>query len=61
MCIERTDPRSRNVAAPEATADTRPRIASDLLMQGARRLVIEHNGEDYVLHVARARRLILTK
>ena len=61
MCIERPAPRRPSVPTVDETADARPRIASETLMQGARRLVIEHNGEDYVLHVTRAGRLILTK
>lgn len=38
-----------------------PRIDSTTLMQGGRRLVIMHNGEEYFLQVTRAKRLILTK
>ncbi len=37
------------------------RIDSHELLQGGRRLVIVHRGEEYLLQVTRAGRLILTK
>ncbi|MGF1659482.1 MAG: hemin uptake protein HemP [Rubrimonas sp.] len=43
--------------APEAT----PRIDSAALLKGARRLLIEHDGEVYTLHLTRQNKLLLTK
>ena len=37
------------------------KISSDELLQGKRRLVIQHAGAEYVLQVTRAKKLILTK
>lgn len=41
--------------------DKKPRVTSQALFRGARRLVIEHNGQNYILQITRAERLILTK
>ncbi len=49
--------RSRT-AASETPA---PRVESKALLRGGRKLVIEHNGQEYVLQLTRAGRLILTK
>ena len=38
-----------------------PRVTSEQLLQGARRVVIVHRGEEYILQVTRAGRLIMTK
>ncbi len=56
----RSDPdRARQ---PPATAPGQaPRIPSACLFRGGRRLVIDHNGQNYVLQITRAGRLILTK
>ena len=45
---------------PEVTT-TRPRIASDRLLQGAQAVEIEHAGQCYLLRVTRENKLILTK
>ncbi len=37
------------------------RISSDQLLQGERRVIIEHEGQDYILQRTRQGRLILTK
>lgn len=38
-----------------------PRVRSNELFRGHRRLIIEHAGEDYSLRLTRNERLILTK
>lgn len=45
-------------ARPQGTI---PRLRSDELLRGYRRLIIEHGGEDYCLRLTRNERLILTK
>jgi len=45
----------------EGGAEQLPRITTNTLMRGGKRLVIQHNNEDYVLQVTRSGRLILTK
>ncbi len=44
-----------------ASNNPSPRLSSTDLLQGARRVVIAHRGEEYVLQLTRAGRLILTK
>ena len=39
----------------------RRRISTADLMQGAREVIIVHEGEEYVLHITRTGKLILTK
>ena len=53
-------------AKPEATQPLQPwprrrRISSAELMQGAREVVIVHEGEEYVLRITKTGKLILTK
>lgn len=58
-----SDPR-RNPPRPElsgSVAERAPRVRSDRLLGGHRRLIIEHAGEDYCLRLTRNGRLILTK
>jgi hemin uptake protein HemP len=43
------------------TAVSLPRINSEHLLKGQGRVVIVHNGEDYVLRITRQGKLILTK
>jgi len=38
-----------------------PRVTTNALMQGEKRIVIQHNNQDYLLQITRAGRLILTK
>jgi len=45
----------------EGAGGENPRVDSRTLMGKARRLVIEHEGQEYLLQVTRAGRLILTK
>ena len=52
-----TEPR---VQATRATPE-RKVLRSDELMQGAREVVIRHNGQEYRLQVTRSGKLILTK
>ena len=49
---------SRSTRAPSAPV---PRVASQRLLDGARELVIEHQGSEYHLRVTRNDKLILTK
>lgn len=51
--------RSLQIRAPENSSP--PRISTNALMKGGKRLVIEHNDEDYMLQITRSGRLILTK
>ena len=39
----------------------RRRISTADLMQGAREVIIVHEGEEYVLHITKTGKLILTK
>lgn len=62
------DPKAAEPAANSAQADKpyqtqsiSPRVTTGALMQGGRRLVIQHNDDDYVLQITRSGRLILTK
>ncbi len=52
-----TDKSQQPHPAPAAT----PRVNSQELLQDGRRIIIVHRGEEYVLQVTRAGRLILTK
>ena len=38
-----------------------PRKTSEDLLQGRRRLIIEHDGAEYTLHLTRQNKLLLTK
>lgn len=51
------------VATRDAVADTAaiPRISSQLLLDGGRELVIQHQGGEYHLRLTRNDKLILTK
>lgn len=44
-----------------ATAPAGGRIASTLLFQGRREIIIVHRGQEYRLHITKADKLILTK
>jgi hemin uptake protein HemP len=46
---------------PSQSADKALRTTTNALMQSSKRIVIEHNEEDYVLQITRSGRLILTK
>jgi len=45
---------------PELASETR-RVSSELLLKGARELVIQHQGNEYHLRLTRNDKLILTK
>ncbi len=47
--------------APAQAATSARRIASQALLEGARELVIEHQGSEYHLRLTRNDKLILTK
>lgn len=48
-------------AATQAVASTARKISSQLLLEGARELVIQHQGSEYHLRLTRNDKLILTK
>lgn len=56
---EPTD-RTPRAAAEQAPAP-RPRHRSEALLAGAREVVIEHRGQDYLLRLTSSGKLILTK
>jgi hemin uptake protein HemP len=47
--------------ATRRSVNTARRTTTNALMQGSKRIVIEHNEEDYILQITRSGRLILTK
>lgn len=48
-------------AEPHARTESVPRVNSRDLLKDGRRVIIVHHGEEYILQVTRAGRLILTK
>ena len=48
-------------AEPHLPRSQRRRISTADLMQGARQVIIVHDGEEYVLHITKTGKLILTK
>lgn len=58
--IQDTPPSPARPAATPPLAQ-RPRVASEVLMQGAAALEIDHGGQLYLLRVTRENKLILTK
>jgi hemin uptake protein HemP len=50
-----------NSPEPHATWSQRKRIRTADLMQGAREVIIVHEGEEYILRITRTGKLILTK
>jgi len=48
-------------AATQAVTTTAKKISSQLLLDGARELVIQHQGNEYHLRLTRNDKLILTK
>jgi hemin uptake protein HemP len=48
-------------AEPHLSWSQRRRISSAELMRGAREVIIVHEGEEYVLHLTKTGKLILTK
>ena len=48
-------------AATHAVTSTAKKISSQLLLDGARELVIQHQGNEYHLRLTRNDKLILTK
>ena len=64
LTMPKGDARSEDHRSAETRplpADPLPRIASAELLRGARRLLIEHDGEIYTLHLTRQNKLLLTK
>jgi hemin uptake protein HemP len=51
----------RRCATDAGPAEPPRCTSSDALLQGARRLLIEHAGEVYTLHLTRQNKLLLTK
>jgi hemin uptake protein HemP len=54
-------PPQHSPAEPHLPWSQRRRINSAELMQGAREVIIVHEGEEYVLHLTKTGKLILTK
>ena len=50
-------PKPDRAETPAAT----PRLSSEDLLQGLRRVVIDHEGIQYTLHLTRQNKLLLTK
>ena len=51
----------RSAATDLRPPEPLPRTTSAELLRGARRLLIEHDGETYTLHLTRQNKLLLTK
>jgi hemin uptake protein HemP len=54
-------PSKPNTAEPHVSWPQRKRIRTTDLMQGAREVIIVHEGEEYVLRITKTGKLILTK
>jgi hemin uptake protein HemP len=54
-------PSESHTAQPLQPWPRRRRISSAELMQGAREIVIMHEGEEYILRITKTGKLILTK
>ncbi len=52
---------NREGLGPPAPRSQRQRIHTADLMQGAQKIVLLHRGEEYVLRITKAGKLILTK
>lgn len=55
------DPRPGPSPGSAETRDTTPWVRSEDLLQGGRRLMIEHGGETYHLRITRNEGLVLNK
>lgn len=42
-------------------ADAMPRLSSHELLKGVKRVIIDHEGTEYTLHLTRQNKLLLTK
>ncbi|AKN26762.1 hemin uptake protein HemP [Pseudomonas stutzeri] len=51
----------KHIGESNGSANPRRRAASEHLLQGAREMVILHDGCEYILRVTRQNKLILTK
>jgi len=51
----------REESAPPVLQTVRKRISTTDLMQGARAIIVLHKGEEYLLRITKAGKLILTK
>jgi hemin uptake protein HemP len=54
-------PPQHSPSAPQLSWSQRRRISTTDLMQGAREVIIVHEGEEYVLRITKTGKLILTK
>jgi hemin uptake protein HemP len=54
-------PSEPNTAEPPLSWSQRRRIMTTDLMQGAREIIIVHEGEEYVLRITKTGKLLLTK
>lgn len=48
-------------ADPDTTTPRPPRVPSEEIFLGEGKIVIEHNGEEYILRITRQNKLLLTK
>jgi hemin uptake protein HemP len=55
------EPVGKHIGESNGSANPRRRAASEHLLQGAREMVILHDGCEYILRVTRQNKLILTK
>jgi hemin uptake protein HemP len=60
MMQTQTSPKP-NTAEPPLSWPQRRRIMTTDLMQGAREVIIVHEGEEYVLRITKTGKLLLTK
>jgi hemin uptake protein HemP len=51
----------REESVPQILQTVRKRISTTDLMQGAREIIVLHKGEEYLLRITKAGKLILTK
>jgi hemin uptake protein HemP len=54
-------PSTRHAPEPQTSWSPRKRIRTAELMQGAREVIIVHEGEEYLLRITKTGKLILTK
>jgi hemin uptake protein HemP len=54
-------PSTLHTAEPHLAWPQRKRISTTDLMQGAREVIIVHEGEEYILRITKTGKLILTK
>ncbi|MBV2121663.1 MAG: hemin uptake protein HemP [Candidatus Thiodiazotropha sp. (ex Ctena orbiculata)] len=59
MIVQQSDVKLRTKQADNNQSI--PRISSEELLKGQSRLIIEHQGSEYILNITRQGKLILTK